>query len=85
MKTIKSRPRAASQRARIRAKLLAMAPDVTLEDRKVGVKKFKKSMVTVMTYLKGEVLNNDLGLELILFFTDRIAERERKIKSYANS
>ena len=85
MKTVKSRPRAVSQRARIRTKLLAMAGDVTLDDRKAAVKKFKKSMVTVMTYLKGEVLNNDLGLDLILFFKARIEDRETKMKTYADA
>lgn len=73
------------QRIRIGKNMQKIAGDVTSADRTACVKKFKISYVTVSNYLKGGVTNNDLGLEMIAFFKERIAVRETKLKSLCQS
>lgn len=67
------------QRTKIARTLLKLSKDVTAEDRRAYTKKHKKSKVVVSNFLNGKVTNNDSGLEMIDFFSERIKIREAKL------
>lgn len=69
------------QRLRLTKTLLKLAPDITASDRTYVTKKLKVSKVTISNFLNGHVSNNDLAISMIEIFTERIAEREAKMKS----
>lgn len=73
------------QRTRIAKSLEKLAPNVTAADRSACIKAFKITKVTISNYLKGKVTNNDLALEMIGFFQDRIAKREEKLAKICQS
>jgi hypothetical protein len=64
-------------------KLKAVAPSVTVEDRKEACVKFLKSHATISHYLSGDVRNMDLGLSLLEFFHGRINERGERLNAIA--
>jgi hypothetical protein len=68
------------QRLQIAQALLKLAPNITANDRSLCAKKLKISKVTICYYLKGKVSNNDKGLELIAFFKECIAARQKEIQ-----
>lgn len=51
--------------------------DVTEVDRKLALAKFKCTVATLSKYLNGKVQNSDTATEFIVFFKERIAERDR--------
>lgn len=69
----------AYQRTTIQSTLLAMAPNVTPDDRKLLAKVLGVTKPTISNYLRGKVQNNDRGLQMIEILKARIQQRESKI------
>ncbi len=67
----------ATQQERFKAILLAMKPDVTEGDKRKATSKFGYHLNTLLKYLHGNGPNNDTSLNLITFFRECIAERDR--------
>jgi hypothetical protein len=59
--------------------LKTLKPDVTREDRKTAEDKFKISNATISRYLSGDVRDNDLAADLILFFRGKIEKRDKAL------
>lgn len=57
--------------------LLAIAADVTEKDRKEYMAKSRKGATTVSNYLNGKVYNADTAAEMLVFFREKIAERNK--------
>lgn len=56
-------------------KLKKIAPQVTAQDRKDAMTKFKKSYVTISRYLTGKAGEIETGLNLLKFFDTAIKKR----------
>lgn len=69
-----------TQKDRVRRAILAIAGDVTMEDRKACERALKVSSMTISNYLKGNVLNSDLGLQILTVLRGRIDSREIQLK-----
>ena len=61
------------------AELLSIATDVTENDRKAYMATFKRGATTVSNYLNGKVANADTAAQMLVFFRQRIAERNKLI------
>ena len=70
-----------SQKEILGGKLMAIKDDVTREDRVAYQNKNIVSRQLVFVYFKGEVMDADRGVDMLEFFTKRIAERNAKIAS----
>ena len=73
-----------SQVERIAKALIALKVDVTKEDRKAYVEQKKRTEQIIVRYLKGDVRNPTIGLEMLEFFTKCISERDLKIDETIN-
>lgn len=72
---IKSIRAKGAQREKISAMLKSLAPEITAADRKAAAKYLMCTPPTIHSYLRGIVLNNDLGLDMIRFFKSKIEKR----------
>lgn len=80
-KTVKKNGlRARTQRDRISEHLLRLAPNVTVLDRRMLIEQIPVTKQTLTGYLKGNVMNNDLGLSILVFIKERIDKRESQLK-----
>lgn len=72
---------ALSQIEKITKVLQALKKDITTEDRKEYYKQsFGRNSVTTTRYLNGNVTDVQTGMDMLNFFSNRIAERNRKIE-----
>ena len=69
-----------TQRERLEAELLKVAPDVTANDKQKFMEEHGISNMTVSRYLRGEVMNNDTATTMLRFFKKCISDREKVIK-----
>lgn len=68
-----------TQTALFAAELLAISVDVTEKDRKDYMEKYNRGATTVSNYLNGKVSNADTAAEMLVFFREQIAERNKLI------
>lgn len=80
METVKKE----TQVERIGNALIAIKVNVTKDDRKAYVEQTKRTEQIIVRYLKGEVRNTTIGLEMLEFFQNCIAERDVKINETIN-
>jgi hypothetical protein len=64
--------------------LMKIAPDVQAEDRRAAMQEFGKSYVTIGRYLKGEVANLVLGINLLSFFKRLIEMRTCRLEELSD-
>lgn len=64
---------------RLNEVLIDLKPDVTTEDKVLAAKKYKIHVVSVGRYLNGQGTDSDTTANLIFFFKDRIAQRDKVI------
>ena len=69
-----------AQRLQIAQALLKIAPNVTSGDRKKCAQELKISKQTICYYLNGRVTNNDKGLQLLEYLSQRIDDRQNEIQ-----
>lgn len=70
------KPNGAQQR-KLGLMLKKLALDVTAADKKEAEKKWSKNSIGI--YLSGDVKNNDTAVAMIIFFKQRIANRELQL------
>jgi hypothetical protein len=70
-----------TQKDRFAEELLSIAPDVTENDRKVFMKKYKKGVTMVSNYLNGKVANVDTAAQMLLFFRGEIEKRNKILQN----
>lgn len=57
--------------------LKKLKPNVTAEDRKLAMKAFNLSDVTIVNYLKGDVRDLSTAEKLFVFFNEKVERRGR--------
>lgn len=68
-----------SQKEKIAALLIELNKNVTEKDRADFMAEKKITNVTLSHYMNGRVANVDLAMEMLLFFRNKIEEREKLI------
>lgn len=64
--------------------LKKLCEDVSADDRKEAVYELKVSIVTISTYLSGQVKDLDTAVRMIKFFHNRIKERDEFLRQCAS-
>ena len=59
--------------------LTELARHVTADDRKAAINEFGYNRMTIRYYLKGQVNDIDIAMNMIRFFRKRIEERENEL------
>lgn len=70
-----------TQKDRFAEELLSISADVTENDRKEFMKKYKKGTTMVSNYLNGKVANVDIAATMLLFFRGKIEKRNQVLQS----
>lgn len=74
-----------TQAEKIGKALIALKPNVSKEDRRDYRQHANCSEQLIVLYLKGEVKSLSIGLDMLEFFTKKIAEREQKLNQIINA
>ena len=78
---MKTKVKNLTQKDRFAAELLSISPDVTENDRKEFMKKHKKGVTMVSNYLNGKVANVDIATKMLLFFREKIEQRNNVLQN----
>jgi len=70
-----------SQRERVRQELMQISDNVTDEDKRQFIDIHHLTPTTISAYLKGDQSRLETGLKMLLFFRQRIQEREKLINA----
>lgn len=70
-----------TQKERLQQELVKIAPNVTAKDKQDLVSEHAISTYTISRYLRGDVLNVDTATDMLVFFRNRIKQREEKINN----
>ena len=70
-----------TQADKISDKLIAIAVNVTANDRQKLQEETNLSRVTIAKYLRGEIADIETGLGILLFLNAIIEERDRQIEA----
>lgn len=62
---------------KIAALLKQIETEVLLKDRQAAATEFKLTTTAVKKYLKGDIVNADLALDLLLFFKQRLIAQQK--------
>lgn len=73
-----------TQREILAEKLLSIAPDVTTTDKRDFENEKNISHMTINKYLRGDVVNVEIAIPMLQFFTERINARTKQIESVGN-
>lgn len=70
-----------SQKDRLAQELISINADITTSDRKDYINDRNVTRTMLTNYMHGKVGNADRALDMLLFFRDRISQREKAMKS----
>lgn len=68
-----------SQKQRLQEQFELIVEDVTAGDRKAAVEELGYTKMTLSRYLNGSIDDNDTAVQILKFFRNRIAERDKAV------
>jgi hypothetical protein len=68
-----------TQKERLAGELVKIRPDVTAKDREAYLETYSGTKATISGYLNGKVYDADTATQMLVFFRQRITNREKVI------
>lgn len=68
-----------SQKERVSQELMKLNQDITEQDRTDYMQEKKASRATLSNYMNGKVFSVDRALEMLMYFRNKVSQREKLI------